>query len=63
MTGIQFVTNEKGKKVAVQIDLKKFSEIWSDFYDNLLMKKRAKEPRKSFESVRQLLQKKHKLYA
>ncbi len=63
MTGIQFVTNEKGKKVAVQIDLKRFSEIWGDFYDNLLMRKRAKEPRESLESVRQLLQNKHKLNA
>ena len=36
MQGIQFVTNEKGQKVAVQINLKKFGELWEDFYDNLL---------------------------
>jgi hypothetical protein len=35
MEGIQYVTNEKGERVAVQIDLKKFGEAWEDFYDNL----------------------------
>ena len=47
MEGIQYVTNEKGEKVAVQISLKKFGEIWEDFYDNLLAKRRTKEPRES----------------
>jgi len=27
MEGIHFVTNEKGKRVAVQIDLKRYGEI------------------------------------
>lgn len=31
MTGIQFVTDEKGRKVAVQIDLKKYGSILEDF--------------------------------
>jgi hypothetical protein len=30
MNGIQFVTDEKGRKVAVQIDLKKHRELWED---------------------------------
>ncbi len=30
MTGIQYVTNEKGRKVAVQIDLTKHGELWQD---------------------------------
>ena len=34
MQGIQFVTDEKGQRVAVQINLKKFGELWEDFYDN-----------------------------
>ena len=41
MEGIQYVTNEKGEKVAVQISLKKFGEVWEDFYDNLLAKRRS----------------------
>jgi hypothetical protein len=61
MEGIQYVTNEKGEKVAVQISLKKFGEIWEDFYDNLLAKRRAKEPRESLEAVKSRLKKHGKL--
>jgi hypothetical protein len=35
MSGIQFVTDEKGRKVAVQIDLKKHRELWEDIEDVL----------------------------
>ena len=31
MTGIQFVTDEKGRKVAVQIDLKKYGAVLERF--------------------------------
>jgi hypothetical protein len=55
------VTDEDGKRVAVMIDLKKYGELWEDFYDTLTAKKRKDEPRESLESVRQLLQKKGKL--
>lgn len=61
MEGIQYVTNEKGEKVAVQISLKKFGEVWEDFYDNLLAKRRTKEPRESLESVKSRLKKHGKL--
>ena len=30
MSGIQYVTDEKGRKVDVQIDLKKHRELWED---------------------------------
>jgi len=63
MQGIQFVTNEKGQKVAVQINLKKFGELWDDFYDNLLARQRAKEPRESLESVKERLKKQGNLHA
>ena len=62
MEGIQFVTNEKGQKVAVQINLKKFGELWNDFYDNLLAKQRANEPRESLASVKERLKKQGKLH-
>ena len=62
MEGIQFITNEKGEKVAVQINLKKYGELWEDFYDDLLAKKRDKEPRESLESVRNKLKKQGKLH-
>ena len=43
MTGIQFVTDEKGRKVAVQIDLKKYGAILEDFWDGLIAESRRKE--------------------
>jgi len=61
MRGINYVTNEEGKRVAVQIDLKKYGDLWEDFFDVLTAKKRQKEPRESLASVKALLQKKGKL--
>ena len=43
MTGIQFVTDDKGQRVAVQIDLKKHGAIWADFWDGLVSESRRKE--------------------
>ena len=61
MEGIQYVTNAKGQKVAVQIDLKKFGELWEDFYDNVVAKQRENEPRESIDAVRERLRKQRKL--
>jgi hypothetical protein len=63
MNGINYVTNENGKRVAVQIDLSKYGDLWEDFYDIVTAKRRAKEPRESLEFVRKLLKKKGKLNA
>jgi hypothetical protein len=43
MSGIQFVTDEKGRKVGVLIDLKKHGAIWEDFWDGLVSQSRQKE--------------------
>jgi hypothetical protein len=43
MTGIQFVTDEKGRKVGVLIDLKKHGAVWEDFSDGLISESRRKE--------------------
>ena len=43
MTGIQFVTDERGRKVGVLIDLKKHGAIWEDFRDGLVSESRRKE--------------------
>ena len=43
MTGIQFVTDEKGRKVGVLIDLKKHRAVWEDFRDGLISESRRKE--------------------
>ena len=61
MQGIQYVTDDKGQKIAVQINLKKFGEIWEDFFDNLLSRQRADEPRESLASVKERLKKQGKL--
>ena len=61
MSGIQFVVDAKGAKTAVVIDLKKFGDVWEDFYDTLIARSRANEPRESLASVRNRLQCKGKL--
>jgi hypothetical protein len=43
MTGIQFVTDEKGRKVAVQIDLKRYGAMLEDFWDGLISESRRNE--------------------
>ena len=52
MTGIQFVTDEKGRKTAVLIDLKKHYAIWEDFWDGLVSESRRKEKGIPYEEYR-----------
>ena len=61
MEGIRFVTDEQGHKVAVQIDLDRYGEIWEDFYDALLLEERKNEPREPFEAVEARLMNEGKL--
>ena len=43
MTGIQFVTDDRGHRIAVQIDLKKHGDVWEDFWDGFVSETRRKE--------------------
>jgi hypothetical protein len=52
VTGIQFVTDDKGRRVAVQIDLKKHGAIWEDFWDGLISESRRKEKSIPYEQYR-----------
>jgi len=52
MTGSQFVTDEKGRKVGVLIDLKKHGAIWEDFWDGLVSESRRKEKGIPYEQYR-----------
>ena len=61
MTGIQFVTDEKGRKVAVQIDLKKHRELWEDIEDVLVSRSRRHEKRIPLEKAKAGLIKSGKL--
>ena len=61
MTGIQYVTDEKGRKVAVQIDLHKHRELWEDIEDVLASRSRRHEKRIPIEKVKANLVKSGKL--
>ncbi len=61
MSGIHFVTDEKGRKVAVQIDLKKHRDLWEDIEDLLLSRSRRHEKRIPLEKVKARLIKDGKL--
>jgi hypothetical protein len=52
MNGIQYVTDAKGRKVAVQIDLKKHRDLWEDIEDVLVSRSRRHEKRIPLENVK-----------
>jgi hypothetical protein len=52
MSGIQFVTDDKGRKVGVLIDLKKHGAIWEEFRDGLVSESRRKEKGITYEQHR-----------
>lgn len=56
MEGIQFVTDDKGKKVAVQIDLERYGKLWEDIHDQLVADSRAHEKSVSFEVAKRRLE-------
>jgi hypothetical protein len=52
MSGIPFVTDAKGRKVAVLINLKKHGAIWEDFWDGLVSESRRNEKEIPYEHYR-----------
>jgi len=52
MIGIQFVTDEKGRKTGVLIDLKKHGAVWEDFWDGRASESRRKEKGIPYEEYR-----------
>lgn len=61
MSGIQYVTDEKGHWVAVLIDLKKHRALWEDIDDLLVSRSRRHEKRIPLEKVKARLTKNGKL--
>ena len=55
MTGIQYVTDEEGRKIAVQIDLRQHAELWEEFEDVLISQSRRNEERIPLERVKENL--------
>jgi hypothetical protein len=52
MTGIQYITDAKGRKTAVVIDLKRHKELWEDIEDVLVSQSRRHEKRIPWEKVK-----------
>jgi hypothetical protein len=61
MTGIQYVTDEKGRKVAVQIDVKQHRQLREDIEDLLVSRSRRHEKRIPLDNVKASLIKSGKL--
>ena len=61
MKGINYVTDDKNRKVAVQIDLKKYGALWEDFYDSMIAELRKDEEKIPLEDVIKGLKKEGKL--
>ena len=49
--GIHFVTDENGKKIAVQINLEVWGELWEDICDVLMSESRKSEPTVSWADL------------
>jgi hypothetical protein len=52
MTGIQFITDEKGRKTAAVIDLKRHRALWEDLEDVLVSRSRRHEKRIPLDKVK-----------
>jgi hypothetical protein len=52
MTGVQFVTDDKGRKVAVLIDLKKHGARLQDLWDGLISESRRREKGIPLEKIK-----------
>ena len=61
MNDIQYIVDDKGAKRAVIIDLEKCADLWEDFYDILVARQRADEPRESLKTVKKHLSRAGKL--
>lgn len=62
MTGIQFITDERGRKTAAVIDLKKHKALWEDIEDVLVSRSRRHEKRIPLDKVKADLIKSGKLH-
>jgi hypothetical protein len=63
MTGIQYVTDEDGRKIAVQIDLREHAQLWEEIEDVLVSQSRRSEESIPIEEVEAKLIRRGKLSA
>ncbi len=52
MSGVQYITDENGKKTSVVLDLKVHSELWEDIQDLMVSRSRMKEKSTSLAKVK-----------
>lgn len=55
MTGFQYITDDKGKRISVVIDLREHQALWEDFYDSLVARERANDETISWEEAKKML--------
>jgi hypothetical protein len=63
MTGIQYVTDQKGKRVVVQLDLRLHADLWEEIEDVLVSESRRDEESIPLEQVEAKLSQRGKLSA
>ena len=61
MTGIHYVTDEKGNPTAVMLDLNEWGELWEDIYDGIIAEERKNEPLVTWDEVKRQLSEKHEV--
>ena len=61
LRGVKYLLDAKGRRTAVQIDLRKNAALWEDILDVTVARQRASEPTESLDAVRRRLQKAGKL--
>ena len=52
LQGISYVTDDRGNKLAVQIDLRKHRSLWEDFQDVLVAESRRREKAVALDRVK-----------
>jgi hypothetical protein len=51
MEGVRYLTDETGKRVAVQLDLEIFGEVWEDLEDALVAMSRGNDENIPFDEL------------
>lgn len=61
MKGIQYLTDAEGNRLAVQIDLREWGELWEDLYDSMVAYERSGEGTDTWDEIKDSLRDSGKL--
>ncbi|RLD21722.1 MAG: hypothetical protein DRI69_03240 [Bacteroidetes bacterium] len=56
MEGIVYLTDDENNRKYVQIDLEKYGEMWSEFYDILIAESRKNDKKIPLEEVKRMFE-------